>query len=419
MAMIEGFRVRNFRALKDVAIGRFWNDKSDEALSPMVTVIGKNGAGKTSFFDSFGFLADCLKFGVEEACDINGRGGFKAIQSSGVDEPISFEIYFREDGNSRPITYELVIDSNENGRPYVKSERLRQRRKGQSRGWPFSFLVLNNGKGRVWTGEEAGVNESESEVLLSKDEEIPNTEWVELEDIRMLGISTLGAMTQHPRISSFRKFMQSWYLSYFYPDAARKIPEAGAQRHLNKHGDNLANVVQFMEREHPQRLQNIFKKIADRIPGLTRIDTKQTENHLLLLRFWAEGFETPFYQKQMSDGTLKLFTYMLLLEDPQGPPFICIEEPENGLYHKLLEILVDEFRTHATGKKGGAQLFITTHQPYFVDALSPDEVWLLEKDVDGFSSIKRTRNITVVKNMVEEGLPLGALWFSDYLETEE
>jgi len=47
---------------------------------------------------------------------------------------------------------------------------------------------------------------------------------------------------------------------------------------------------------------------------------------------------------------------------------LCIEAPENGLYHKLLETLAQEFRDHATGKKGGSQIFITTHQPYFIDA---------------------------------------------------
>ena len=64
----------------------------------------------------------------------------------------------------------------------------------------------------------------------------------------------------------------------------------------------------------------------------------------LLLRFNDRGFEDPFYAQQMSDGTLKLFAYLLLMEDPNPPPFICIEEPENGLYHKLLEVLAAEFR---------------------------------------------------------------------------
>ncbi len=419
MAMIEGFRVKNYRALKDISLGSFWSTKEVKPLSSLVTVIGRNGAGKSSLFDAFGFLADSLKVGVEEACDLHGRGGFDAICTAGLNEPISFEIYYREDRTSRPITYELLIDTDKYGRPYVKSERLRQRRKGQKVGWPFSFLILENGVGRVWTGEEAGIDEKQEDLFLSKTIETSNTEQIEMNDSRMLGIATLGTLKQHPRIAAFRKFIQSWYLSYFYPDAARKIPEAGAQRHLNKHGDNLANVVQFMERDHSKKLQGIFDKIASRIPGLRKINTKKIEGaNGLLLQFWSNGFDKPFYQKQMSDGTLKLFTYMLLLEDPQGPPFICIEEPENGLYHKLLDILITEFREHATGRKDGTQIFITTHQPYLVDALSPDEVWLLEKGHDGFSSLKRTSDIAVVRNMVDEGLPLGALWFSDYFDVE-
>ena len=118
----------------------------------------------------------------------------------------------------------------------------------------------------------------------------------------------------------------------------------------------------------------------------------------------------------MSDGTLKVFAYLLLLEDPDPPPFICIEEPENGLYHKLLESLAQEFRIHASGKKHAPQIFVTTHQPYFVDALSPEEVWILEKSMDGYSTIRRVSELEVVRNLVEEGLPLGGLWYSDYLD---
>jgi predicted ATPase len=117
----------------------------------------------------------------------------------------------------------------------------------------------------------------------------------------------------------------------------------------------------------------------------------------------------------MSDGTLKVFAYLLLLEDPSPPPFLCIEEPENGLYHKLLETLAQEFREHAN-RRGGSQVFITTHQPYFVDAFKPEEVWVLEKGNDGFATIKRASEDTVIRNLVSEGLPLGGLWYSDYLD---
>lgn len=430
MAKIEGFRIKNFGSLKDVTLGRLWNQRKNKPLTPLTAVIGKNGVGKSTIFDAFGFLADCLKFGVEEACDKGGRGGYQRLLSKGQNGQIEFEIYYKEDGNARPITYEVAFDIDKQGRPFVAKERLRQRRKGQDRGWPFSFLILENGKGIVWAGEQEGLQiEDESSPFnlesfldsLSKKttettEESRRTEIVELSDKRRLGIATLGSLKQHPRISAFRKFIESWYLSYFTPDAARSLPLAGPQKHLNIHGDNLGNVVQYMEREYPKKFQNILDKIARKIPGIEKISTEKTNDGRLLLKFNDRGFQDPFYAQQMSDGTLKVFAYMLLLEDPNPPPFLCIEEPENGLYHKLLESLAIEFREHASNRKDGSQVFVTTHQPYFVDALKPEEVWILEKDKDGFSNIRRASDDKLVSNLVAEGLPLGALWYSDYLD---
>lgn len=422
MAKIEGIRVKNFRALKDVTLGRLWNQQKSQPLTPMTVVIGKNGVGKSTLFDVFGFLADALKFGVEEACDLRGRGGFEKIRSQGQTGAIEFEIYYKEDGNARPITYEMSIEMDSFGRPFVQKERLRQRRQNQTRGWPFSFLVLNDGKGVVWKGEGKVIDEDKEQfdffafIKSIQAEESKETEVVELSDKRKLGIATLGSLKQHPRISVFRQFIEGWYLSYFTPNSARSLPLAGPQKHLNILGDNIGNVVQFMEREHKDRFKKVLERIAKKIPGIDKIDTDKTADGRLLLRFNDKGFQDPFYAQQMSDGTLKVFAYLLLLEDPAPPPFLCIEEPENGLYHKLLETLAKEFREHATGRKGGSQVFITTHQPYFVDALEPNEVWILEKGADGFSTIRRASDDELVKNMVAEGLLLGGLWYSDYLD---
>ena len=422
MATIEGIRIKNFRVLKDITLGRVFSEQAGQPLKPLTAVIGKNGVGKSTLFDAFGFLADCLSLGVEEACDARGRGGFKKLASQGQNGPMEFEVYYKEDRNARPITYELAITPDDSGRPYILRERLRQRRKGQEHGWPFSFLILNNGEGVVWKGEHDGIDEGKQDFdlqMLAKSiqaEESKDTEIVELENRRKLGIATLGSLKQHPRISTFRKFIESWYLSYFEPNAARSLPLSGPQKHLNSRGDNLGNVVQFMEREHYQKFQAILRRIAERIPGIDKIDTKPTDDGRLLLRFNDQGFEDPFYAQQISDGTLKVFTYLLLLEDPDPAPFLCIEEPENGLYHKLLEVIAKEFREHATGRKGGSQVFITTHQPYFVDVLNPEEVWILEKGPDGFATARRASDDALVKNMVAEGLPLGGLWYSDYLD---
>lgn len=409
MALIEGFRVQNYRALSDVTLGKLSTDQLGEPLTPFTVVIGKNGAGKSTLFDAFGFVADCLNKDVEGACDDPRRGGFDRMRSLGTDEPIRFEIYYREAPGERPITYELAINVDSTGRPFVESEVLKQRRKGQKHGRPFPFLRLSHGLGEVWAGEEAVADSGGTEDTAKT--------VVELTDLRQLGIATLGTLKEHPRIKRFRDFLKGWYLSYFYPDAARRIPSSGPQKHLNVHGDNIGNVVQYMQRQ-PELFSRVLQRIAQKIPGIDSIKAEQTIDGRVALQFNDGAFKDPFLAGQMSDGTLKVFAYLLLMEDPEPPPFICIEEPENGLYHKLLESLATELRAHAIGKRNTTQVFVTTHQPYFVDALQPNEVWILKKGKDGFSRIKRVSDIALVRNLVEQGLPLGGLWYSDYLDTE-
>ncbi|MDR2170283.1 MAG: AAA family ATPase [Planctomycetaceae bacterium] len=420
MPIIEGFRVKNYKTLKSVELGHFYNsDKSQKSLTPLTAVIGKNGSGKSSLFDAFGFLADCLKEGVEDACNLKKRGGYDKIYTQGSEGPIEFEIYFSFKETVSPITYQLAISKDSNGRVYVEKEILRQRR-NSGYGFPLSFLHLNNGKGIVYEGEKGGekIDESKnklSDILSAKKNVKPYRKKVELTDNRRLGISTLGVLKDHPRISMFREYIEGWFLSYFSPDAARELPQAGPQKHLNISGSNLSNVVQFMKQEHPETFQQILDRIGQKIPGIKQINTEVSPDGRLLLQFNDRGFVDPFYAIQMSDGTLKMFSYMLLLEDPTPPPFLCIEEPENGLYHKLLEILAIEFREY-TKKTKGSQIFVTTHQPYFINALVPDEVWIIEKGDDGFSTIRRASDNETIVYLTKEDLKLGDLWYSDYLE---
>ncbi len=437
MPIIEGIRIQNYRVLKDIILGRLLNTPGVAALTPMTAVIGKNGVGKSSLLDAFGFLADCLKSGVEEACDERSRGGFDRIRSQGIDEPITFVVRYLQEPRSQVLIYVVQIEKDNLSRPYVSRELLVQEHIGENGISHLPFMLLNNGGGLAWKGYAQGQQISDPEdggfdveVLLTRlsersDEgartaiESVDAEIVQLQDKRKLGIATLGSLAQHPRIVSFREFIEGWYLSYFTPDAARGLPMAGPQRRLSIHGDNLANVVQYMEREHPEGFEDILRKITGRVPGIDKIDTVRSPDARLLLRFNDRGFDDPFYAQQMSDGTLKLFAYLLLMEDPNPPPFICIEEPENGLYHKLLEVLAAEFRAHATGGENAPQIFITTHHPYLVDALTPEEVWVLEKGEDGFATIRRASDDPIVKAMVDEGLTMGNLWYSDFLDPRQ
>lgn len=404
MGKIEGVSIKNFGPLKDIVMGKTHSKQEAVALNNVTAIIGPSGNGKSTLADAFGFLADCLELGVEAACDEKNRGGFQQIRSQGVVEPISFELYYRESSNTRPITYELMIDEDETGRPYIKEERLRQR--VEKRGWPLSFLYLQNGKGYAYEGKEGGADDEGRSV---KGEKVD----VELADIRKLGIVTLGAMKQYERIEKFLNFLKSWYLCYFSPDAARNIQTVAPQPYLNRTGSNINNVAQYMYRENKKEFSKVLADIQTKLPNIEKIEPVKFENGQMMLKFWEKGFQEAFYSQKMSDGTLKLFAYYLLLHERSPRQLVFIEEPENGLYHQYLKLLADEM-IQSVGTGFSKQLFVTTHSPFFVNALSPDNVWVLTKGEDGFSTVKRASEYEFVKELSEEGVELGDMWYSHY-----
>ena len=361
MAILEGIRIQNYRSLKDVTFGKTFENQKPDALPRLMAVIGANGVGKSTLLDVFGFIGDCLNDGVEAACDRPHRGGFERLRTLGASGPIQFEIRYRQAKGERPISYSLHIDLDKKSRVTVVYERLRQRRIGKSNGQPYSFLELAGGNGFAWSGEEVnGVEGRERSTIAMSDRQV-------------LGISTLGTLVDHPRISQFRSFLGGWYLSYFVPELARSQPMAGAEPHLNRRGDNLAKYLQFIERQQPASFKKALDWIATKIPGIEAIGSVKAPDGRLLLEFHAKGYSKPFYQQDMSDGSLKLLAYMLLMEDPDPAPFIGIEEPENGLHHQLLELLASELQSFALQSRG-PQVLVTTHSPNFVDALTPGEV---------------------------------------------
>ncbi len=401
MAILEGIQIQNYRALKDVTLGKTIEDKYVNPLPRLMAVIGANGCGKSTLLDALGFVGDCLSDGVEVACDKPHRGGFERVRTLGVNEPIKFEIRYRENPDERPINYSLWVDCDINGRPRVVRERLRQRRKGQRFGQPHPFLDLTNGSGTVWSGES------------TDSEEGNKSEPIRMKDRQVLGVSTLGTLSEHPRISKFRRFLSNWYLSYFVPQLARTQPTSGADPHLDRTGENLAKYLQFIERQQPKGFSAMLTRISKKIPGVRAIKAIRAPDKRLLLEFDVEGYEDKFYQQDMSDGTLKMLAYLLLMEDPDPAPLVGVEEPENGLHHQLLSDLALEFKAFA-GKAKGPQVLITTHSPNFVDALSPSEVWILNKNDSGHSNLTLAADVSGVMELFMEGLPMGSLWYSNH-----
>ena len=387
---IESIEIKNYRLFRDATL-------SD--LPRMTVVVGANGSGKSTLFDVFTFIKDALTQNVAAA--VQRRGGFRELVSRNSTGPIEITIRFRESGG-RLVTYQLKI-AVEQGRVVVDREVLRYRR-GQ-RGQPWSFVDFSKGAGRAITnesvyGQEGAIEEREEYVL---------------DDPSILAIKGLGQFREFRIVSEFRSLIENWYISDFHIADARPSIDAGYAEHLSTRGDNVALVAQYLYENHPERFNRVLSVMSERVPGVSSVEAKTTDDGRLVLRFQDGSFQDPFVARYVSDGTIKMFAYLVLLYDPKPHPLLAIEEPENQLYPRLLQELAEEFRGYA---QEGGQVFVSTHSPDFLNGVELNEIFWLDKK-NGFTDIRRVSESDTLRNLVLEGDYPGTLWKQGLFEGAE
>lgn len=380
-ARIDYLRVRNYRALRDVEM---------KNLTPMTVLLGPNGSGKSTVFDVFAFLSECFESGLRRAWDRRGRA--KELKTRGSEGPLVIDIKYRERDYS-PITYHLAIDERK-GSPVVSEEWLQWTRGSQGR--PFRFLDYREGHGSAISGESPDIAATRNDIPLKSPD--------------LIAVNALGQFAEHPRVAALRDFITGWYVSYFSVDETRGQPEAGPQERLSRTGDNVANVIQYLAEQHPERLEQIFNVLRSRVPRVERVLAEPMADGRLLLQIKDAPFDHPVLARFASDGTLKMLAYLVLLYDPSPPPFIGIEEPENFLHPRLLRELAAECRKASTR----GQLLVTTHSPFFVDELRSEEVRILYRDADGYTRAVRAADIPGIPEFMKEGGLLGQLWLEGH-----
>ena len=385
---IETIKLKNFKVFEDIEIRN---------LSSLSVFVGANGTGKSTLFDVFGFLSDALKNNIRQA--FSKRGGFKEVISREKSGMIEIELQFRLEivGKKRLVTYRLELGYKE-GKPFIFKEILRYKRGAY--GSPYHFLDFSKGEGYAITNEED---------FDKKDEELTR-EYQKLGSPDILAIKGLGQFERFKAANAFRNFIENWHVSDFHVSEARPSRDVGYAEHLSPTGTNLALVAQYMFENHKDIFEKVLKKMQERVPGIQKIQADTTVDGRIVLRFQDGGFVDPFIARYVSDGTIKMFAYLILLNDPEPHPLLCIEEPENQLYPTLLDELFDEFRMYA--KKGG-QVFVTSHSPDLINGATPQEVFWLQKE-NGFTIIKRASDDPMIMTLYDEGEQLGYLWKQNF-----
>ncbi len=400
--MLLGIRVRNFEMLRDTGVGVVGAEVANVdrevesvlaagrtpamALAPLTALIGRNDTGKSSLFHAMRFLSDAVRHGVRYASTQHGRRGFTKLRSHGGTGPVTFDLAVRLPHPAVTVLYQVAFDCDRFGRPHVAHETVSRLNAGPPSAEPL--LRLEDGRGFVNDGVS-----------------IPQT-GIGNEDAT--GLGTYGAIVSHPILHALYAMLTRWYFCSFLPvDGEGAVSAAvaiGGHRHLAPDGSNVENVLMYHRQENPELFARVMARIRDKMPGRLPIDEAVLSG-------------------RVSAASRRLFSYLLLLADPQPRPLLCIDSPDEGLYHEMVAILAGELRDYSLRPHAGQTLF-TTHNPYLLESMSPDEVWVfarrpLPADPGVETAAARCAGADpVVRALYAEGVGMGSLWYSGHFEPE-
>lgn len=185
-------------------------------------------------------------------------------------------------------------------------------------------------------------------------------------------------------------------------------------RVLDLNGGNMANVLASLTRTSQQELS---KRFCALVPLYADVDFEPLGGGSLTLRFqdrWNKAWYQPQY---VSDGTMLVLAYLLLLHQEPQVSLIAIEEPERGLHPYLLGQLVQFLRSMARGEIGNrtVQIVAATHSAELLNHLEPSEVRFLSRaDRDGSTIVERAPSDTPDwrRAFTEYDSALGSMWLS-------
>jgi predicted ATPase len=396
--MINAICVQNFRSIKDVTV----------QLGPLNVVLGRNGAGKSNFLDSLAFLADVTEMGVRAALLRENRRGFEDVVYAGErHQIIAFQIEAWNnrlgfDDSNDLLFYQVGFGLNPATGQYVEV--------GLEQLWRVHSPFLVDAA-RIHPHGQAFEHLPAGKTPLLDAQQIWREDSTAAETFafsaQRTALSQLADRMRYPHAIALADALRQFKVFRLDPQVMRHPATVKYQAELQPDGGNLAAVLDEMDREV---LEAITAELRVAIPGLDsiRLEPAGPGQKVITVR---EKNNLTFYPHQISDGTLRFLALAAIAHGAVAAPLLAIEEPENGISPARLFQLVELFRNHAST---GQQIILTTHAPYLVDCLQPDELIVFTRN-GGPTTLVELSSAEIAQRLKEHG-PLGELWVSGALQ---
>jgi len=197
----------------------------------------------------------------------------------------------------------------------------------------------------------------------------------------------------------------------FESDSIRSSSPVSFNLSLKRDGSNLSQTLHTLltaQRKRFIQIEEVMKKLIPEIEEINVPSTEDGKETFLSIR--EKEIDKSLTHQNISDGTLRILAFVTALY--LKGVLIAFEEPENCVHPYLFETLVD------LARKAPAQVVMTTHSPYLVSKVkNPEDLLLLTKE-KGQTKIERVQDIDDVKKLLEEGFPLGEIWYMGQLQRD-
>ena len=372
---INQITIKNYKSLQNLTLN----------LNPFMVFIGPNNAGKSNIFDCLRFLSDFVK--NEGAA--RQRGGFEQIVFNGdISQEISLELHgsIKVKDKERHYRYVIELEGDRWGNCFNKREVFKL--------WEDSkqtLLEFPKEKGMAIAFDETGKQTGSIGAGIDRSY-----------------LSSFSDEDHYPILGHFSKEVQNWAFFNLLPPLMRASLPVQRELQLQSSGENLPVVLHVLQTEYPKRFKEIEDILKSALPEVEELATGLTAHEAVqtYIRIREKGLKTSIPAWGMSDGTLRLLGHLATLYLPQPPPLVCFEEPENYVHPRLLELIVDLLKYPYSE----TQVLVTTHSPYLIDRLEPEDLMIVEKK-EGKTEVKGVDDIKEIKKVLKT-LTLGEMWYS-------
>lgn len=378
--MIESVRIRNFKAIREAEI----------TLDGINAFIGNNGSGKSSVIEALQTLQSILEFGLTEG--INKRWvGLEHIRHLSAPENDS-DIHIEVSGKFKSKEYKYYLSCNKlesNGLYVVKGEkleidgeRLLEISGVNEQGLGDSFEAVeksqNSGSERQEYGFEISSFGQKNQLMSRSILEETRIEQSGLHlNANTHSISTIPQKEQSLK-AQFKAYILNWYFINIQPESLYfPVPKDFSTffKGVDADGKNLADYLWSLDRSDKKEMKEIIlEKLRTILPYINQLGANDIQVQNLVYLFLTE------HRKQipswlLSTGTLRALTLLTLFNTVTWPCVFFIEEMENTLDPRTLNLLVDEMDRMTPGH----QFVITTHSPYLLDLLEMQHIIVAER----------------------------------------